>query len=297
MHAELNRALRADAAAEVVLAPEPVAPPVVTVLMTTFNNAERTLCQTIDCVLAQTFRDFEFIIVFEPGDRNATTIRARYHDPRLIIVENQKRMGRSMSYNLGLSMSRGRYLARMDADDISPPDRLEKQIAFLRARPEISVVSSSMRLIDESGREVGVRRFPCSHRELLKAICYTNPMSHPGTMWDWERVGRDLRFDLRFSAHCDDLELWLRLMEKGHKFANLPDVLVDYRQTNQYRRSRENWRYNFRARLLHWRMTFKRPSYALGMVMVGLLSSLPSQLIDRLTARNPISDAFRRIRA
>lgn len=253
------------------------------------------VCRSIGSMLGQTFQDLELIMVFEPNDPAAIIVRREFRDQRLVIIENETKLGRSESYNLGLRQARGRYLVRMDADDYSYPERLERQIAFLRTHPEVAVIGSNVQIVGENGQFVGIRNFPANHADIMKSLTFINPMCHPTIVWDRDQVGYDVQFDLRFSRFCDDLELWMRLMVEGHRFANLPDILLDYQQINEHRRPRENWRLNYQARLLHWRLGFWYPRLFFGLLSFRILSLLPDGIINLLTKRSWFSDKFRHV--
>jgi glycosyltransferase involved in cell wall biosynthesis len=268
--------------------------PTVSVLMTTYKNAPAVVSRAVESVLNQTYGDLELILVFEPNDPATSVIREKYrHDSRLVLIENEKRLGRSESYNLGLRLARGRYLARMDADDYSYPGRLERQIAFLRDHPEVSVLGANARILDHKGSVVGVRRFPLNHADIVKVLIFANPMLHPTIVWDRDQVGREVQFDQRFSRFCDDLELWMRFIAQGHRFANLPDVLLDYQQPENHRRPRNNWRLNFKARLVHWRLALRHPGMLVGILAFGILALMPNWAIEKLTGRSRFSDKLR----
>ena len=150
-------------------------------------------------------------------------------------------------------------------------------------------------LVDDEDREVGRREVPLTHEGIMRYLVFTNPIVHPTVIWDTERVGRGLHFDPKFSAYCDDLELWLRIAGQRVRFANMQEPLLRYRQPHQYCRPRENWRYNFLARCRHWRLGLARPSFWAGILGLGILSILPPALINALTRRSSLSDRFRAI--
>jgi glycosyltransferase involved in cell wall biosynthesis len=267
--------------------------PSVSVLMTTFKNDPDAVRRAIESILDQTYKDLELIVVLEPNDPGAMLIRSTFDDSRLIVVENSTRLGRSKSYNVGLRLARGRYLARMDADDYAYPDRLARQIAFLQENPEIAVVGTNVRVLDMEGAEVGFRNFPPDHAGIIRSLAFINPMMHPTIVWDRDKVGRDVQFDLNFSKFCDDLELWMRFISQGHKFANLPDAYLDYQQLHDHRRPRENWRLNFLARAKHWRLALRHPRLFLGIGLYGIMMLMPDSVINFLTRRGKLSDRMR----
>lgn len=268
--------------------------PWVSVVMTTYNDEADVLCRAIDSILGQTMSDLECIVVFEPGDANADLISGRSTDPRLRLVRSTARLGMAGSFNLGLASARGRYIARMDSDDIAYPFRLARQLQFLEDHPDIVLVGSSARLIDHDGNPIGIRRFPITHEEILQTSALTNPFLHPTVVWDRTRVAEELRYDSRYMA--EDLELWLRLLASGYRTANMPDLLIDYTQPPHYTRPAAHWRGLVRVRLAHWRLGLKRPLAFATIALFGCLSLMPQRLIDAIIGRNRLSDRFRSIR-
>jgi glycosyltransferase involved in cell wall biosynthesis len=268
--------------------------PLVSVVMTTYLDHPRRLRRAIDSVLVQSFSALELIVVFEPEDSNYDIVLQAYGDPRLAPVRCDAQTGMAGSFNVGLSLARGRYIARMDSDDYAYPERLERQVQHLESHPELALVGAAARLMNEAGTEVGFRRFPTTHEAIVRHIGFTNPMLHPTVMWDREQVGYDLRYDLD-PAVQEDTELWLRLIRRGYRFANLPDVLIDYRQPDGYCRPKREWFKGALTRARHWQLGLKHPLFLFGIVARALLAALPAPLIDRLTGRNRLSDRFRSI--
>jgi glycosyltransferase involved in cell wall biosynthesis len=263
--------------------------------MTTYREQPSQLQRAVDSILGQALSSLELILVVEADDPNLEWLQQYFNDGRLIVVANERRLGRSASYNRALDMARGRYIARMDGDDLAYPERLARQVEFLESHPSIGLVGSAVRLIDDIGSQVGVRFFPSDHAAILRSMSLTNPICHPAVMWNRTIVGEP-RFDHRFAAYCDDLELWLRLVKKGIRFANLPVTLMDYRQPKKYCRPRDNWRLNRQARLLHWRLGLLHPLFFVGIVSFVTISILPQSIIDFIIQRNPLSDRLRSIR-
>jgi glycosyltransferase EpsE len=268
--------------------------PRVSVVMTTYGDEPERLRRAIDSIIAQTLTDLECIVVFEPNDDNYAALVRTVTDPRVVLVQSAQARGKPACFNAGLEVARGRYIARMDSDDFAYSERLARQVAFLEANPGISVVGSAARLLDERDRVVGVRQFPSSHGGILRSMIVMNPMFHPSVVWDRDRVGRDLRYNAR--VEVEDLELWMRLIRKGHLFANLPEILIDYRQPPKYSRPRGAWRGVLFVRLRHWRIGFKYPPILAGIPVFCGLSVMPQAVIDRIIGRNRISDRLRWIR-
>jgi glycosyltransferase involved in cell wall biosynthesis len=267
--------------------------PLVSVVMTTYKDDVDVLSRAIGSILTQTMADLECIVVFEPGDPNADLISGRYVDQRLRVLRSATRLGMAGSFNRGLENARGRYIARMDSDDIAYEFRLARQLRFLDEHPDIALVGASARLIDREGNVVGIRRFPITLEQIMRTAVFTNPFLHPTVVWDRARIREELRYDPRYTA--EDLELWLRLLRGGYRVANMPDVLIDYTQPPGYARSSAHWRGLVRVRAAHWRLGFRQPLAFATIVAFACLSLLPQRFIAAVTGRNRLSDRFRSI--
>jgi len=267
--------------------------PLVSVVMTTYKDDVDVLWRAIDSILTQTMGDLECIVVFEPGDTNAELIADRCVDPRLRVVRSATRLGMAGSFNRGLESAQGRYIARMDSDDIAYPFRLARQLRFLDDHPDVAMVGGAARLIDRDGNVVGIRRFPITLDQIVRTAVFTNPFLHPTVVWDRTRVREELRYDPRYTA--EDLELWLRLIRGGYRVANMPDLLIDYTQPPGYARSPAHWRGLVRVRAAHWRLGLTQPLAFATIVAFGCLSLLPQRFIAAVTGRNRLSDRFRSI--
>jgi glycosyltransferase involved in cell wall biosynthesis len=178
--------------------------------MSVYNGA-RYLREAIDSVLIQTFSDFEFIILNDGSTDDSARIIQNYGDSRIRYVENSQNMGLTRSLNRGLSMSQGDYIARMDADDISLPDRFAAQVAFLETHSDVGLLGTSVLLIDERGRRGEKVEFPSEHGFLRWLMCFvTNPIIHPTVMvrrsWIQQVGGYDENM-----ITSQDYELWARL--------------------------------------------------------------------------------------
>lgn len=214
------------------MTPASPAAPTVTVLMPVYN-AERYLALAIDSVLAQTFDDFEFLIIDDGSTDDTRAILARYDDPRLVLAPNDTNMGIVRTLNKGLELARGRYIARMDADDICLPRRFERQVAYLDAHPECVLVGTRVQHIDETGDyvwnetvivpvEIGTPGY--IHWSLL----WLTAITHPTVMFRRQAVlDHDLRYDRDYET-AEDYELWTRFARHG-AVVRLPESGLHYR--------------------------------------------------------------------
>ncbi len=218
-----------NAAVAVRLLPLVFQPPVVSVLLPVWNG-ERFLASAIESILEQTFEELELIVVDDGSDDSSAAIARRFaeRDPRVVLLR-RAHQGVPSALNAGIAAARGRYIARMDADDISLPARLEKQLAYLDSHPDVVAVGSWVGVIDEDGGYIAERRFAMEHRQITASLLVgLTPFSHPTTVVRREVLLAVHGYDV--DRHpSDDFDLWLRLSEIG-KLANLPEALLLYRR-------------------------------------------------------------------
>ena len=204
--------------------------PTVTVLMCVYNG-ERYLREAIKSVLSQTFTDFEFLIVDDASTDSTWEILQEYEtrDPRIRLVRNPNNIGLTKSLNKGLEAARGQYIARMDADDISLAERLEKQINFLEDNLDVGGIGSAVRPIGSSGEIGDVWTFPEKHSFIKWSLCFFyNPIVHP-TVMVRRNILRQVGGYNEEMTVSQDYELWSRLVHLTD-LANLPDVLLMLRK-------------------------------------------------------------------
>lgn len=201
------------------------------VIMSVFNENHCELTQAIDSILDQTFKDFEFVIVLDnPKNTGVHELLTSYceKDPRITLIANKENIGLAMSLNVAAKSCCGEYIARMDADDISFSDRLEKEVNFLDCNPEYDVVGTRYVRIDENEKEIKTDTLPFEdHDSIVEALKYGNIIVHPSVMMrrkSLEQVGyyRDFK-------NSQDYDLWLRMIAAGVRFYILPETLLKYR--------------------------------------------------------------------
>lgn len=201
--------------------------PKISVLMPVYNG-ERFLQEAVDSILAQTFTDFEFIIVDDGSTDGSLEILTKLQDPRIRIVRNRNNQGVVRSLNDGLAAAQGEFIARMDADDISRPDRLSKQIVFLETFPEIGVLGTGIRIMDSSGVRIPAKKLFTEHEALRWGLCFSTSIMHPTVMMRRKIVEEAGGYNQEM-AQAEDYDLWRRLSAVT-RLANLPDELVDLRR-------------------------------------------------------------------
>lgn len=208
---------------------EPLRLPRVTVLMAVYNGAAY-LRQAMDSILAQTFRDFEFLIINDGSTDDSRAIVASYNDSRIRILDNPENIGLTRSLNRGLAEARGELIARQDADDVSFPYRLEKEVVFLDARPHLALVGAQTRFISERGRSRASRLWwkATTSAGIQFQLLFDSPFVHTSVLFRrkivWGALGG---YDEKFRSN-QDFELWSRLL-RNHDAVNMEEVLVEFR--------------------------------------------------------------------
>ena len=200
----------------------------VSVILPVFNN-EEYLTKAIKSILAQAYRDFEFLIINDASIDNSGEILKNFaaKDKRIILINNKKQLGLTKSLNKAIRQAKGKYIARMDADDISLKNRLEKQTSFLEKNQNIAVLGSWVVLIDEKGKELKVKKTLCGYKNILSNIIKANPFIHPTLVFRKDIFDKVGLYDVSF-PYAQDYELMLRIAKK-YKVDNYPEVLLKYR--------------------------------------------------------------------
>jgi glycosyltransferase involved in cell wall biosynthesis len=199
-------------------------------------NDRRFLAEAIDSILRQSLGDFEFVVIDDGSTDGSADYVEALADPRIRFERNGKNLGLTRSLNHGLGLARGRYLARMDADDVAMPDRLRRQADFLSAHPEVGIVGSSRVLIDEAGAVVAQAPAVVDDLRIRWKCLLGNPFAHPAVMLRLDLLdAHGLRYDERYRT-TQDYDLWSRLLTvtRGH---NLPEPLLRYRLRDGVSRS------------------------------------------------------------
>ena len=199
--------------------------PRVSILMPVYNTAPY-LREAMDSMLCQTFQDFELIVLDDCSPDNAEEILDAYDDPRIVRYKGEKNVGLSNVLNVGIGMARGKYIARMDSDDISLPQRLQVQVEYLETHPDIDLVSVGMRLF--GAKEATWIRELNPEKVKIEAM-FHSPVLHASSVWRKDAFeNQGLRFRQEM-VPAEDYDLWVRAMLRGLKLVNLPEVLYEYR--------------------------------------------------------------------
>ena len=203
--------------------------PLVNVVMPVYNN-EKYLREAVESILAQTFRDFELIVVNDGSTDGSITVLEEYRqrDRRVVIHNHSKNQGIVAALNRGIRMGRSKYIARMDADDISLPNRLEVQSQFLNSHPNIGLVGSGARLINSTGRVIGYQSVVTGPLNLQWNLLFNNPLIHPSVILRREVLEKMSPYYSAEFIGAEDYDLWTR-MALSTQFENINTPLIKYR--------------------------------------------------------------------
>jgi len=200
--------------------------PRISVLMTTFN-AGAYLRPAIESVLAQSYRDFEFIIVDDGSTDESATVVESYADSRVHLVRNVANRGQTVCLNQGLALARGEFLARQDQDDLSRPDRLEKQARFLDEHPGIALLGANAEEIERGGQPLGRTDLPRDALAIRWGNLFFNSFLHSAVMFRTNVIREEFGgYDEDF--WCQDYALFSRVARR-HAVANLAESLISLR--------------------------------------------------------------------
>lgn len=231
-------------------------PPRVSVVMSVYNG-ERYIRQAVESILNQTFGDFELLLIDDGSTDQTPAILKSFNDPRIVRITHPANLGLVTALKEGVEQARGELIARMDADDISSPDRFAKQIAFLDAHPEVGVLGTAMRQVDSRGRLLAIVDPPTDHALIEWMMLFESPVMHATVMMRRAIVVRAGNYNLLY-RHIEDGELWSRMITIT-RFANLPEVLyvrrwgrgsVSYQQATLQRQRGAEIRLGLLQRLL-----------------------------------------------
>ncbi len=204
--------------------------PVATVIMAVYNDVTY-VSQAIQSILHQSFRDFQFIIIDDASDKETKRILHYYakKDKRIFLLENKKNLGLTHSLKIALSHSIGEIIVRMDADDLSRSDRLEKQVAYLAANQEVMLLGSVGEYIDKKGELIGKKYLPITYEEIKRKLLFNNQFIHSGICFRKKVIDELGGYDESFQK-SQDYEFVLRVAAK-YQVVNLPEPLIKWRVT------------------------------------------------------------------
>lgn len=204
-----------------------ISQPLVSVLLPVYN-CEKRILEAIESVLCQTYQNFELIIIDDHSTDGTSEILKNISDNRVRIYTNHKNLKLAATLNKGMSICEGKYVARMDADDISCSNRLEVQVAFLEENRDYLLVGSAY-IMEVKSENRGIRKQVRSYRKLKSKLLFGNNICHPSVMFNKELwLSNNLYYDENY-VYAQDFELWTRAIPIC-KMANLSEALIIYRR-------------------------------------------------------------------
>lgn len=210
--------------------------PVISVIMSVYNEPIEWLNMAVESILNQTYRDFEFIIVNDNPSRleNKEVLELiAKKDARVRIISNEENIGLTKSLNVALRECHGEYIARMDADDISLPNRFEQQISFLESHPDVDVLSSyTLSFMEDDRTHTKLMKYPVANNQIQELLAFGNPIAHPTVILRKSSLNRyGLQYD-ESVRKSQDYGLWLDFALRGAIFHTLPIPLLMYRRSS-----------------------------------------------------------------
>lgn len=206
--------------------------PIVSVVMPVYN-AEKYLDEAIESILNQTYKDFEFIIINDGSTDKSLEIIEKYknQDERIVLISRENR-GLIASLNEGIEKAKGKYIARMDADDISLPERFEKQLELME-KENIDICGCHYSMINKYGKYIDMVYVPLDNLSLLLYLILAVPFAHGSVMMRKSFLdNKNLEYGQK-ADFAEDKALWIQMYEFNAKFGNVNEVLFEYREFSQ----------------------------------------------------------------
>lgn len=201
--------------------------PKITVLMALYNGGHY-LKMSIQSVLLQTYHDFEFLIINDCSTDDSLAVIESFKDDRIIVCTNEKNIGQTASLNKGLRLAQGKYIARMDADDIAYSQWLKVQLDFLEKNNECAVVSTKAIAINKDGQKLRILNTPINSEEILLKSIFFSPINHVGCLMKKDIILEEGGYDGGYKIAAD-YDLWSRLLRKGYRLACTSSIGVEIR--------------------------------------------------------------------
>lgn len=200
--------------------------PLISVVMCVYNG-EKWIDTAVSSILNQTYSNFELIVVNDYSSDTTLQHLLKIRDKRVRLINNNKNYGVAFSLNKALKITKGKYVARMDADDKAVINRLKKQSSFLEENPSVAAVGTWAKLITESGKLIKIQKVPCYYSEIKSAIIKFNPLIHPTIMIRKNILDEIGFYNVKYEG-AEDYDLFLRLANR-YTVVNIPTVGLIHR--------------------------------------------------------------------
>ena len=251
----------------------------ISIIMPCYNRI-KLLDKAIKSILNQTYKNFEFIIVDDSSDFETNILLKKYRDadPRIKLFLNKTNRGPTYTYNKGLYFAKGKFIARMDSDDIAHNNRLEKQIKFLQKNPKVFIVGTAVNFIDDKGEKIKSVFLKNNEHEIIKSLKYSNPLINSTYMANTNIQSKKLLYLNSFFYPADDYYSWYTIIKKNYILTNMPEILLDYRvhESESYKLSRVQGLKTLLVQKFH--LLEKKTLYAFFIRSIFISSRSPSEI-------------------
>lgn len=243
-------------------------------------NCELYVYDSVMSILNQTYENFELLIIDDCSTDSTLSILKSINDERIVLIEKEKNTGYTDSLNYGISIAKGKYIARMDGDDISLPERFQMQFDFLENNPEVLICGTAIQII---GKDT-IERHPSKHEDLQIKLCFSSIFHHPTVMIRTDVLKQNL-YNKEFEP-AEDYELWTRLAFIG-KTANLENVLLYYRihssQTSSVRKNIQDQNI-FKCQMILFNKFFIEQNFTINQIKTTLATNCVKSREDIFTS-------------
>jgi glycosyltransferase involved in cell wall biosynthesis len=256
----------------------------ISVIMPVYNTAD-FLDDSITSILTQTYSNFEFIIVDDASTDNSWKIIRSYarKDKRIRAYRNAINLGVSLTSNIAISKAKYQYIARMDSDDVSVPNRLRKQLSYLKSHPKTVIVGGQCTIIDDTNRIVGTKSFPTNFQDIYDMMFWAVPIQQGFMMINKSLLPKKFTWYSPTKTTAEEVNLFFRLLSFG-EFANLPDNLYYYRQLIQVSQTKSKKNINYSSKPINPSVRFSNHLYcnSINLAQILIIATVPTGIIYTL---------------
>ena len=257
--------------------------PLVSVIISAYN-CEKYIEESINSILNQTYKNIEILLVDDNStDNTVKKIKKVIQGKKNVkFIQNTKNLGLTKNLNKLIEISNGEYIARMDADDVSDLTRIEKQVQYLINNPQITIIGSFGKYINERNELEEYKKMPISNDEIVKIMPKVNPIIHPSVMYRKNEIVRIGMYDERFKK-VQDYDLWFRAMSNNLKFYNIPEALILLRRDRNYnkRKSKKYRVIDLKVRINGYKINKLNFEKYIYLIIPIALIILPSKFVDK----------------
>ena len=252
----------------------------ISVIMATFNEPPKFIEDSISSILNQTYPNFELLIADDSTNNDTINVINDFanKDKRVVVIRKEERMGFVNALNVALDLAKGDFIARMDGDDISLPERFDIQLKYAEEHPEVDFFSGDVYMINERGDVISERTFPTTPKRIERRLIYRSPLSHPVLMFRRKILDAGFRYNPEYKK-AEDLDFYLRLYKNGYVIGNTGTKLLKARVVGdtQKKRGHSQWYYNHRARTENF--IWRKPLFSSASWFISLLYILTPSFI------------------